>query len=230
MDLCQFQVGTKDEAEVTSVAATAQETGKFNLPALYDQLTAFVTEHSNYKLRFVEGDDDEEDEEQASISFTVPFIQLHLLEVEAELFISRNQLSIKHASLSTPQQSESFLRDLMADDEDVSLESAEEIESFLQVIEEGVKQRLQLMSMIDALMIPEGISLAFSPLEANSIVMQSTTSTVTAKIDWTSGSVIWSSSTGDTAVLEEVNAIALKYRSVSDCLASQLEVLFSSLK
>jgi hypothetical protein len=212
------------------------EVSRFNLSALYEQLAVFVTEHSNYKLRLVHDNQGDPDaNEAAAEDFDAPFIHLQVLDVEAELFISSKQeVRLKNSSLlTTAQQAESFLRDLPGEDKFDWLETgdASGVEAFLLSVEGGCKQRMQLMVTIDALMIPEGFYLALSPTEASSLVLEAAFSgqQLLAQVDWVAGSVIWSDA-GRSNHLEEINAVALKYRSVIDCLQCQLELLFEKLK
>lgn len=225
----------------------------FNLNALYERLASFVTERTSYKLRLFDSDSadaegaNQEEAAQTSTDMELPYIQLHILSLDdpAILFITgKQQLKLQHPTIPA-----SLLRDLplectatanedwLTDDTD-----QEGIETFFGALEAGLTERLRLLAMIDSLMIPEGIDVSFSPTESNTLLLllnhlSHLARKFTAKIDWHASSVTWHSCGNDEAgdrgdapvpVLEEVNAIASKYRSVTDCLQSQLQLLFEN--
>ncbi len=241
--MSQFQPEKEEvSSKSTSNTQSSPQTEKFDLNAVYDQLASFVADRPNYQLRFVEEEAREEGIVEGSIelnSLQAPFIHLRLLELEADLFISsQQQFLVKHATLSSVQLSESFIRGLPGEFDwlEDGNSSSGSIEAFLQALETGIKQRIQLHAMIDDLMIPAGTNITFSPSEANILTFDSTSSSLSAqliaKVDWRAASVIWMAPDGNAELpfLEDVNAIALKYRSVVDCLHSQLELLFETNK
>ena len=227
----------------SSAAKSTAEASKFNLNSLYDRLAVFVTDHANYRLRLASEEDSPEAAVEDGIdgmngatttAFSPPFIHLHILDLDAGVFVNnQQQVTLNHASLPSQPLIESFLRELPLEraEPDGQLEwlvdgSSESIDGFLKVLEQGIREREQLVEMVEAVMVPDNLSIAFSQQEANCIVADSSLTTFTARINWNTAAVIWTGGREeDLPFLEEINAIALKYRSVTDCLQSQLQML-----
>lgn len=192
-----------------------------------------MAEETNFKLRFFEHASEEAEE-----GLELPYIHLTILDSNVNCFIwqagSHILLSITHESL--PQgATESFLKDFPLEKADCEngvafecLQDSDDLQvaPLLLAITDAITVRCSILSLLDALILPDHLSVTFSPQEANTLIITSTGKPfLSGQIDAKSSSITWSSLEGNVPYLEDINALALKYRSTVDCLQAQLLLL-----
>ena len=192
-----------------------------------------MAEETNYKLRFFE-----EASEETEEGIELPYIHLTILDVNVNCFLRRTGdyviFTLTHESL--PQGAvESFLKDLPLERADcesgVAFECLQDLNDvqiapLLHAITEAISVRCSILALLESFILPDHLTVTFSPQEANALLVSSTGEAfVAGQIDTESSSITWSPLKETIPYLEDINALALKFRSTVDCLQAQLLLL-----